>query len=181
MKEISQRVGKNMKRPDGFSLNIGSGDKPMKSLNHYKCINIDIRDFSVDEKYEQAIFVQCDVRDLPFQKFFFEVILASDIIEHFPKNETMDLLAEWSRVLKIGGLITFQTPSLLWVSETYRHSKDAEFVSYHIFGGQDYSDNFHYVIFDKNWLESLCNKVGLKTTDYKEIHSNFELTMEKIK
>lgn len=164
-----------------FSLNIASGGKPMKTLNHYKCINVDIRDLSNDEKYDQALFAQCDVRKLPFQNNFFEAILASDIIEHFPKDETMNLLIEWSRILKIGGYIMFRTPSLLWASETYRRGKDAKFVSYHIFGGQDYPGNFHYVIFDKGWLESLCNKVGLITTDYKEVHSNFELTMEKIK
>jgi len=99
--------------------------------------------------------------------------------EHFPKSETRELVKEWSRVLKIGGRIKFRTPSLKWVAHYYLHTGDAEFVSYHIFGGQDYPGNFHYVIFDNKWLEQVCAEFNLRVIDYKEIHSNFELVLVK--
>lgn len=164
----------------GLALNIGSGDSPMLSINEHTCINIDIRDLSDHEKYKDIMFVCGDVRKLPFPDENFEAILASDIIEHFPKTETKALIKEWARILKRNGLIKFRTPSLRWAANYYLQNGDAEFVSYHIFGGQDYAGNFHYVIFDKTWLENICNDLGLVVVEYKENHSNFDMVVSKI-
>jgi len=156
----------------GFSLNVGCGEQILDNISGYKCINVDIRPL-------KGVDVVCDVRRLPFKDGFFERILASDIIEHFPIAETDGLLKEWSRVLKNGGRIKFRTPSLKWVARTYLQTRNAKFIAWHIFGGQDYATNFHYVIFDDVWLSSLCEKHSLYTIDYKEVHSNFELICEK--
>lgn len=154
------------------SLNIGCGAQILKDISGFKCINVDIRQL-------KGVDIICDVSHLPFPDECFERILASDIIEHFPLAETENLLKEWSRVLKIGGHMKFRTPSLKWAVNYYRATGNAEFVSYHIFGGQDYNTNFHYVIFDNVWLSSLCDKFGLTTVDYKENYSNFELVVVK--
>jgi len=155
-----------------LSLNIGCGDQILDNINGYKCINVDIRMLS-------GVDVCCDIKKLPFKSESFDRILASDVIEHFPISETSALLKEWSRVLKIGGHIKFRTPSLKWVARQYLATGDAKFISWHIFGGQDYETNFHYVIFDNKWLSELCGEVGLFVIDYKEVHSNFELVLEK--
>lgn len=155
-----------------FSLNIGCGDDIIDNINGYKCVNVDIRPLD-------KVDIVCDVRNLPFLDSTFVRILASDIIEHFPVSDTDKLLAEWARVLENGGRIKFRTPSLKWVAQTYLNTLDAKFVSWHIFGGQDYKTNFHYVIFDHIWLSKLCSKHGLIMIDYKEVHSNFELVCEK--
>ena len=156
----------------GLSLNIGCGDKPLEAISGHKCINVDIRPLN-------KVDIVCDVRHLPFKSDQFERILASDIIEHFPESETDNLLNEWSRVLKIGGHMKIRTPSLKWVVDYYTQRKDAKFVSYHIFGGQDYPGNFHYVIFDKGWLSSMCANHGLRTIEYNEVHSNFIIVVVK--
>lgn len=156
-----------------ISLNVGCGDKVLKNISGFKCINVDIRPL-------EGVDIVCDVRRLPFPDEHFERILASDIIEHFPLSETDSLLKEWSRVLKTGGHLKFRTPSLKWVVNHYRTTGDAKFVSWHIFGGQDYETNFHYVIFDNVWLGTLCDKFGLKTIDYRENNSNFELVVMKV-
>ena len=155
-----------------ISLNIGCGAQILKDISGFKCINVDIRPL-------KSVDIVCDVRHLPFPAEHFEKILASDIIEHFPLSETENLLKEWSRVLKTGGHMKFRTPSLKWAVNYYKVTGDAKFVSYHIFGGQNYDTNFHYVIFDNVWLSSLCDKFELKTIDYKENNSNFELIVEK--
>ena len=155
-----------------LSLNVGCGDKILKDISGFKCINVDVRAL-------EGVDIICDVKHLPFSDERFERILASDIIEHFPVSETENLLEEWSRVLKLGGHMKFRTPSLKWVTDYYKATGDAKFVSYHIFGGQGYETNFHYVIFDNVWLSALCDKFGLKTTDYRENHSNFELVVVK--
>ena len=156
----------------GLSLNIGCGDKILDDISGYPCINIDIR-------LLKGVQMVCDVKQLPFKSNCFDRVLASDIIEHFPISETESLLAEWARVLKIGSNIKFRTPSLKWVSTAYLKTGDAKFMSWHIFGGQDYPSNFHYVIFDRRWLNELCNKFGLYETNYSETGSNFELVATK--
>jgi predicted SAM-dependent methyltransferase len=157
---------------NGKALNIGCGDIILDDISGFPCVNVDIR-------LLDGVDIVCDVRVLPFEDEEFDRIFASDIIEHFPKSETRELVKEWSRVLKIGGRIKFRTPSLKWVAHYYLHTGDAEFVSYHIFGGQDYPGNFHYVIFDNKWLEQVCAEFNLRVIDYKEIHSNFELVLVK--
>jgi len=156
----------------GLSLNIGCGDKVLGSISGNKCINVDIRQLD-------GVDIVCDARHLPFKNECFDRVLAYDIIEHFPVSETENLLKEWTRVLKINGRMKIRTPSMKWVAYYYIHKKDAKFVSYHIFGGQEYEKNFHYVLFDYEWLSALCKKYGLKTIDYKEIHSNFEMVLNK--
>jgi predicted SAM-dependent methyltransferase len=156
----------------GLSLNIGCGDKILDHISGYPCINIDIRPL-------RGVQAVCDVRYLPFERGCFDRILASDIVEHFPISETELLLAEWARVLKIDGNIKFRTPNLRWASAVYLKTGNAKFASWHIFGGQDYPMNFHYVIFDRAWLLSLCEKFNLYEVDYKEMDSNFELVVSK--
>jgi predicted SAM-dependent methyltransferase len=157
---------------DGMSLNLGCGELIFEEISGYKCINIDIRQLD-------GVSIVCDVSNLPFPDEFFDRILASDILEHFPVSETENLLSEWSRVLKVGGNMKFRTPSLRWVAAYYQATGDAKFVSYHIFGGQGYKENFHYVIFDNVWLTELCGKFDMEAISYKENHSNFELVVTK--
>lgn len=161
-----------------LTLNLGSGDRtydeyPEKS--GYKCINL-------DKRLEwDRVDIAAHVRFIPFKDETFDYILASDIIEHFPISYTNSLLKEWSRVLKSNGIIEIRTPNLRWVQRFYQPGHNAQFISHHIFGGQDYPGNFHYVIFDREWLNKICNSVGLAEVDYWEApaESNFILKVGK--
>lgn len=154
------------------ALNIGCGDKILDSIGPYPCINVDMR-------LLDGVNLICDVKHLPFSDESFDRVLASDIIEHFPISETEDLLSEWTRVLKTDGNIKFRTPSLKWASTEYLRTGNAKFVSWHLYGGQDYPSNFHNVIFDREWLSELCSKFNLYEVDHKEIGSNLELVTTK--
>jgi predicted SAM-dependent methyltransferase len=159
---------------DKLTLNVGCGERVFKEYPAgHKCINFDERKLpQVDEVG--------DVRDLPFPDEHFDYILASDIIEHFPIAQTADVLKEWRRVLKVGGLIEIRTPNMSWALEHYAKNKDAKFVSYHIFGGQDYSGNFHYVMFDKKWFTNISNSLNFNVYSYEEIGSNFIIKLRKL-
>lgn len=160
-----------------LTLNIGSGDRvydefPEKSNN--KCINFDFR------KNLNKVDVVGDVRHLPFSDDAFDYVLASDIIEHFSIKMTKTILFEWRRVLKRGCVMEIRTPNLKYIAEHYMKYKDTKFASHHIFGGQDYTGNFHYVIFDRPWLSKLCRQTGLGEVEYKEDVTNFILKVRKL-
>ena len=83
------------------------------------------------------------------------------------------------RILKKEGILELRTPDMSWAAKHYTENKDAKFVSYHIFGGQDYIGNFHYVMFDSTWLTSLCVEAGFTFVSTESVHSNFILKVRK--
>jgi predicted SAM-dependent methyltransferase len=157
-----------------LTLNVGCGTRVFDEYpKGYKCINMDGR-------HLPKVHVIGDVRKIPYQDEYFDYILASDIIEHFPLSQTKQVLAEWRRVLKRGGILEMRTPNMEWMAKEYMKKKDCKWVSYHIFGGQDYSGNFHYVIFDGRWLEELCATIRLQKIEYEEKGSNFIMKVRKL-
>ena len=156
------------------TLNVGCGSRVYKEYPEgYSCINLDNRQDIPN------VDVLGSVEFLPFSNNYFNYILASDIIEHFPISKTLSILLEWFRVLKSGGILELRTPDMSWAAKHYTENKDAKFVSYHIFGGQDYIGNFHYVMFDSTWLTSLCVEAGFIFVSTESVHSNFILKVRK--
>lgn len=159
-------------------LNIGCGDRTYDfyPTNEYKCINFDGRAdlCRVDEVG--------DVRDLSrFENETFDFILASDIIEHFPVSDTDNILQEWSRVLKVGGTIEFRLPDLRAICNAYLNgTNNAKLTSWLIMGGQDYPGNYHYTIFDREWLSSILTNLGFMVTGVVDSGNNFGLTAVKM-
>jgi SAM-dependent methyltransferase len=81
-------------------LNLGAGDDRREGF-----ISVDLRSEVAD--------VVCDVRKLEhWADDTVDEILASDLLEHFPADQTADLLAEWHRVLVSGGTLTVKVPNL---------------------------------------------------------------------
>lgn len=148
-------------------LNLGCGDDVKDGF-----INVDIR--NLDN------VIQCDItKPLPFQDNEFDYILMSDVIEHFSIKDLEKYFPEWIRVLKKGGGLQIRTPNLLWMCKEYLKSHDAEFISWHIFGGQDYSTNFHYVIFDRKSLNRFLLLNNCFELEYKEKGSNMIIIAKK--
>lgn len=165
-----------------ITLNLGCGERTFKEYpDGYKCINLDNRTIG-------NVDVVGDVKKLSFPDNHFDYILASDIIEHFTIKETKDILSEWRRVLKPNCVLEIRTPNLKFLAEAYvrgmydqAHPHPADFFSYHVFGGQDYPGNFHYVLFDRSWLSLICKECGLNEFEYEEIDQNFIMKVKKIK
>lgn len=157
-----------------LTLNVGCGNRTFKEYpKGHKCINYDIRSELPN------VDVVGDVTDLSrYNDETFDWILASDILEHFPLKRTIDILIEWKRVLKIGGSIEFRVPNLEAICRQYKQG-NAKRISWLLYGAQDYPENFHYVCFDRTWLEELCTSVGLTPIQYKEEGNNFILIVNK--
>jgi predicted SAM-dependent methyltransferase len=155
---------------DKLTLNVGCGMRTFREYpKGHKCINYDKRPLSNVDRTG-------DVRELPWQDNFFDYILASDIIEHFPIKETEDVLREWLRVLKPAGVIEFRLPNLEAICKDYvkrigenRGTGEpmAHYFSWLLYGGQDYPGNFHYVGFDRRLFKYMCEKVGMVEISWK--------------
>jgi len=169
-----------------ITLNIGCGGRVYDGYPHpfYKCINYDLRPLPV-------VNIVGDVRELPFKNEYFDYILASDIIEHFPIAHTEEVLSEWLRVLKPQCLIEFRLPNLLAICEDYvkRHQENrsdtyddvpiAHYFSWLLYGGQDYVGNFHYVGFDRRFFKHMCAKVNLIEHSWQKDGYNMIVKMRK--
>lgn len=156
------------------TLNVGCGERVYEEYpKGFKCINFDTRKLD-------GVDVIGDVRNLgQFEDNEFNYVLASDIIEHFPLAQTPLLLKEWARVLMNYGVLEIRTPNLSWAAEHYVKHRDAKFISWHIFGEQNYPENYHFVIFDLNSLMYLCKQTGFVYLDHKEEGSNLILKVRK--
>jgi predicted SAM-dependent methyltransferase len=167
------------------TLNIGAGRRVYKTYPtpEYECVNVDERTLS-------GIDYVCDVRKLRFGDEEFDFVLASDIIEHFPIKEVDNILTEWKRVLKVGGIIEFRLPNLEEIVADYlrRRNEDRSngepicgYFSWLIFGGQDYKGNFHYTGYDRRLFKHVCERNGLIEVSWKKEGYNMVAKMRKDK
>lgn len=157
------------------TLNVGAGERTYDfyPTKNYECTNVDARQL-------EGIDEVCDVTKLPFEDETFEYILASDIIEHFPVVKTLDVLAEWTRVLKPGGMIEFRLPNLAVIAKQYfSGGGNAKHVSWLLYGGQEYEGNFHYVCFDRKFFKQVCTAAGLMEVTYDEDGFNMVVRYKK--
>ncbi len=164
----------------GFSNTKASGSLPdplpFPLFLNLGCGN-DIRDgfINIDLFNENPKVVYMDIRSLDLPNNSADLILASDILEHFSHRDTEHILAEWARVLKPNCEIIIRSPSLKKQAQTYLQGTwDADITSYMIFGGQTNPGDYHCVAFDKESLEKLFANVGLELVFYEEEETSLD-------
>ena len=159
-----------------LTLNVGCGNRTYTEYpDGYKCINYDIR------SELKNVDVVGDVQDLSiYSNEYFDYILASDIIEHFPISKTANILKEWGRVLKKNGILEIRCPNLESICKAYINGRnDAKLTSWLLYGGQDYKFNFHYVGFDAEWIIKILNNHGFDVIEYKDVGTNMNIKSRK--
>lgn len=143
--------------PSPLLLNVGCGKDVREGF-----INIDL--FSDDGRV-----VYMDIRKLEFDDNSVDLILASDILEHFSHREIDSILYEWARVLKPNGELIIRSPSLKLQTKAYLTGAwNADIASYMIFGGQTNPGDYHCVAFDHQSISLHLQKAGLKMYSYEE-------------
>ena len=143
--------------PEKVYLNLGCGKDVRDGF-----INIDL--FSDDPRV-----VYGDVRKLDLPDNSVDLILASDILEHFSHRETQNILNEWARVLKPNGELIIRCPSLRLQAKAYINGVwNADIASYMIFGGQTNPGDYHCVGFDEQSIKDKLHKAGLIVTEFYE-------------
>lgn len=136
-----------------MKLNIGAGTKLMPDA-----INMDIR---------RLPDTLCgDIRALPFGDAFFDEVHAIDVIEHLTASDAAKALREIARVLKPLGRAFFQLPSLRGIAEAYAAGASAEKVSWWLFGGQDYKENYRLAVYDEGSFRRALLRSGLTPEEF---------------
>ena len=104
---------------------------------------------------------QSSVDDLTrFKDGEVDLIYASHLLEHFPRNQTDGVLKEWYRVLKPSGILRVAVPDFEKLIEVYQKYHDLSLILGPLMGGQDYQYNFHGMAFDFPTLAAKLKLVG---------------------
>lgn len=133
-----------------IKLNLGSRDKKIDGY------------ISVDCDPHSGVDIVADVRNLSqFETGSVREIFASNILEHFPHTETLDVLKEWFRVLEPKGILYLSVPDFDVAMDVYmKHGLKETWLRNFIWGDQEYKTAFHYTGFDEDSLRNLVYQAG---------------------
>ena len=145
-------------------LHIGCGKR---CLNGY--FHIDICDFKhIDYKH--------DGRTLPmFKNNSVDLIYSSHMLEYFDRFEVVDVLREWFRVLKKGGILRVAVPNFESLVRVYLQTKNLQFILGPFYGRWPINDHliiYHKTIYDYNSLKDLLGFIGfrnIKKWDWRKV------------
>ncbi len=152
----------------GLRLNLGSGTTPIPGF-----VNVDALEDA------PGVDVVADIGErLPFDDGAAELVYASHLLEHFATDRVPDLLAEWRRVLRPGGVLLIAVPDLEAIASVLI-SREDWFTPPHdpwigaIYGGQKDEYDFHKTGFTGPWLAHLMREAGFgqieRVTRFEEI------------
>lgn len=148
---------------DPYLLELGCGERPYEDGRGW--VHMDERPLphvEITGKIEQLeSYVRPDSVD---------EIRAAHILEHFPWNDTLDVLTSWRNVLKPGGTVYIEVPNLMWQARALANSSVSHFeVVNLIFGDQDYPGNFHMTGFTEDTLSHYLVSAGFKDVYVQDI------------
>jgi predicted SAM-dependent methyltransferase len=146
------------KNPDGkVLLHIGVGDQ-----NDPRYINIDARYLShvhiVTKKLHRLTQFKTDSVDL---------IYICHLLEHIKVFDLSLVLSEMYRILKPGGIIRISVPDFDKIINVFQQcNNDIASIRVLVLGGQDYKFNFHYSIFNENYLKMKLIESGFNNVSF---------------
>jgi predicted SAM-dependent methyltransferase len=92
-----------------------------------------------------------------------DLLYASHCLEHLSYRDTQEILAEWCRVLKPGGVLRISVPDLDRLIEIYEaDDRNLGSIIGQLYGGHDNPYNVHMAIFTRTSLEHLMVDVGFE-------------------
>lgn len=137
-----------------MKLNLGSGVRLFPGYT-----NVDILDEKHIKKTKGAVYVQADIRKLPFKSTSIDQAEMYSVIEHFPFREVVDVLKEVYRVLKPKGKLIIQTDDFDGLALDWIRMRMGEFdleqyqgVMETVYGNQQHEGEFHKVCMTPDFL-----------------------------
>jgi predicted SAM-dependent methyltransferase len=132
-----------------MKLHLGCGRKHIPGFVH-----VDIEDYP-------HIDFRIPVNELSFARDnSVELIYASHVLEHFGRHEVDQVLREWFRVLRKGGILRLAVPDFEAVSHCYQQTGELSDLVGLVCGGQRNEYDFHKMVFDEKLLRERLRNVG---------------------
>lgn len=133
-------------------LNLGCYNKPFPK----PFVNVDVR------PYPETMCDVCDdVRTLnEFKDNSVDLIFNSHLFEHLNKEDRIQALKTWYRVLKPGGILRISVPDFEAIAAHYFYWKDLKYLQAMIHGSQKHPFDFHYYSYDFATLAKLLEENG---------------------
>lgn len=140
---------------------------------HIGCRTVRIPGFlNVDIRADRNPDIAADAQDLNMiESESLDEVYSSQVLEHFSLLKTVDVLKEWNRVLKKGGILWLSVPDFECIHRIYVKYKTLPIWSlYHMYGEQHHEHAWHYTIFTwHNLQENLMDAGFSKFQKIKEL------------
>ena len=122
-----------------------------------------------------------DITKLPFDNETVDLIYSSHVLEYFDRDEVIDVLKEWKRVLRPGGTLRIAVPDFESMCALYIDRKiTLDRILGPIFGKMKMSNYtiYHKTTYDYKSLKEICDEIGFidfNRYDWRETeHSMFD-------
>lgn len=134
----------------GLKIHVGSG-----SINIQGWVSIDARQAPhihlCSEGFALKEFVDGSIGE----------IYMCHVLEHFSFEEIGEILRNFHRKLKIGGVLRLSVPDFDRLLTVYQaNGNNLELIKFALMGGQDYAHNFHKCVFNRAALADLLVACG---------------------
>lgn len=118
----------------------------------------------------KPVDVVCDARKIVLPDGCADFVYSQECLEHFPHSEYRGVLAEWCRLVKVGGSIRIEVPDFLAACRQVLDTDTLEMdraIQQIIFGGQANKWDFHFTGLTPRMLEDDLVEFGFQVTSIK--------------
>jgi len=132
-----------------LKLYLGCGDRRLPGFVH------------VDSDRLSHVDVVSAIDNLPmFADCSVDLIYASHVLEQFGRYQIFDVVSEWYRILRAGGVLPLAAPDFARAARHYMVHGDIRDVIGLVVGGQSYPGDVHLALFDETNLGELLLDAG---------------------
>lgn len=142
--------------PEPVRLNIGAGKKLFEGF-----LSVGLEDHHD---------IKTDIRKLPLPDNYADEARAIHVIEHVNRWEVLDMLKDWHRVLKPGGLLVIEQPELRRCCKAILKGLPDQEGMWGLLGDPGHKDELmmHRWCYREDELHGLLREAGFSRTESKE-------------
>jgi predicted SAM-dependent methyltransferase len=142
-------------------LNLGCGKMVLDGF-----VNIDIQQ---NPKAKRPLDILADVRSVPLHDECADEVHAYHVIEHFYRWQTPEVLGEWKRLLKAGGLLVLELPNIEAAARNLLAGMDDQMCMWAFYGDPSHRDPYmcHPWGFTPKSIKSLLSECGFSHIELK--------------
>ena len=155
-----------------LALDIGCGERKV-SIPGYSVQSLDIR------PEVRPDFI-ASIEKIPCPDESYDLLFASHVLEHVERVKVYNVLKEWRRALKVGGILQLVVPDLEIAAIELLSCRTSNDTFDILWGAQNYPSNFHYCGFTWQLLEATVKKYGFKVIKTECKDRQIFMTAEKL-